>query len=105
MFRGLIPRELAVYIHHFACVEFCSLEYSLKALDRMVCADIYIFSLIYLHFIYLTSCSITFFSSRSILYWMLDINRTHGYVVDAAHVRSYDDTEMQYKKNIVPISQ
>jgi len=34
---------------------------------------------------------------------MLDINRTHGYVVDAAHVRFYDDTEIQYKKNIVTV--
>ena len=46
MFRPLTPGDLVVYIHHFACVEFFSLEYSLKALDRMVCADIYIFSLI-----------------------------------------------------------
>ena len=46
MFRRFTPRDLVVYIHHFACGEFFSLEYSLKALDRMVCADIYIFSLI-----------------------------------------------------------
>ena len=62
----------------------------------MVYVDIYIFSLKiylfqYLYFIYLISCSIAFFSSHSILYRMLDINKTYGYVVDVAYVRSYDD--------------